>query len=103
MCGSAQKGGINADTIARSVKRCLINKAVRKKGFIGRSIEEAPGTIVNPVCPVGVFIYPRNLNRKTQHLRNSHIEDDTCGWLTACFLAGLRSDFFIVSILSDCF
>lgn len=33
MCGSAQKGGINADTIARSGKRCLINKAVRKKGI----------------------------------------------------------------------
>lgn len=52
----------------------------------------------------GVFIYPPcNLHKKTQPLRNGHIEDDTCGWLTTCLLAGLRSDYFIVSFFPGLF
>lgn len=84
---------------------CFIERSVRKEsGVEGEGKRERRETIQTALFPQGVFICPPcNPNKKTQPLRNSHIEDDTCGWLTTCFLGGLRSDRFIVSVSSECF
>lgn len=82
MCGSAQKGGINADTIAPSLSRCgFIDPVVR--GNVpreGEEEEEEEGEreedkerekergragIQSAIFAAGVFTYPPcNLNKK---------------------------------------
>lgn len=115
MCGSAQKGGINADTIAPSLSRCgFIDPAVRgsepREGGEEEGVREEDkerekergraGIQKCYLCCGGVYLSTLQPQQEAQPLRNSHIEDDTCGWLTTCFLWRPRSDHFM---LSDCF
>lgn len=61
------------------------------------------------MCFVLFFIRPGTRAGEAQSLRNSHVEDDTCGRLTACFQAGLFCDhtllciFILASLCLCCF